>query len=195
MTADDRSDDRAGRSRLQRSAKAPASEPIIEQLVGRRIPPLRLESTDGDVDIAVLASTLLVLFIYPHATGLPDEPVPGWARIPGAAGCTAEACGFRDLRTEFARTGASVAGLSVQTAADQAQFASRLTIPFRLVSDPDMRLGRSLGLPTFEAGGKTFYRRLTIVARREFVAKVFYPIDDPQNHARDAVRWLKTYGS
>jgi peroxiredoxin len=195
MTSDDRGGRGVRRSSGPRRGYEVGSESIVDRLLNRRIPALILESTDGDVDLAVLASSLLVLFIYPHATGLSDEPVPGWARIPGAVGCTAEACGFRDLSNEFDTMRASVAGMSVQTTAEQMSFSSRVGIPLRLISDTKMQLWESLALPAFEAAGKTFYKRLTFVARSGYITKVFYPIDDPQNHARDVLRWLQTHGS
>ena len=53
-------------------------------LAGRELPPLKLDSTDGRVDLRELGRHLLVLFLYSHATGLPEPPVPNWDRIPGA---------------------------------------------------------------------------------------------------------------
>jgi peroxiredoxin len=169
-----------------------ASGRTAERLVGAGVPALRLESTGGPVNLADLAAGLLVLFVYPHATGLPDAPVPGWDLIPGARGCTAQACGFWDHHDRLRGLGAEVAGLSVQTVDEQRAFASRVGVEYRLISDPTRRLAQALGLPTFTADGRTFYRRLTLVGRRSRVVKVFSPVLAPEANAEEVAAWLET---
>ena len=161
-------------------------------LAGQALPSLTLESTEGPVDLRELAAGLVVLFIYPHATGLPDVPVPGWESISGALGCTAESCGFRDRQADYEGLGVVVAGLSVQGPDDQRAFAERVRIRYRLISDPSLQLAAVLGLPTFTASGRTFYRRLTLVISRGMVRKVFYPIAEPGQHADEVLAWLGT---
>jgi peroxiredoxin len=161
-----------------------------DHLLGAALPSLRLESTAGEVDLDALATGLLVLFIYPHATGLPDAPVPGWDTIPGARGCTAQSCGFRDEHDRVADLGATIAGLSVQTAEEQREFAARVGLRFPLISDPGLRLAAALRLPTFTAGERAFYERLTLVARERSIGKVFHPVPAPERNAADVLRWL-----
>jgi len=50
----------------------------------------------------------VVLFAYPR-TGVPGQisPVDGWDMIPGARGCTPQACAFRDLHKEITAAGAA----------------------------------------------------------------------------------------
>lgn len=170
---------------------------VVEDLVtggleGATLPALRLETTAGEVDLAELASELLVLFIYPHATGLPDAPVPGWDLIPGARGCTAQSCGFRDHHGLLRDLGAEIAGLSVQTVDEQRDFAERVALHYRLISDPTLQLAAVLGLPTFTAGGRTFYKRLTLIARGRRIVTVFYPVLEPERNAADVVAWLES---
>ena len=165
---------------------------VGERLVGAAVPALTLNSTEGPVDLAELAADLLVLFVYPHATGLPDSPVPGWDLIPGARGCTAQACGFRDHHERLGRVGAEVAGLSVQTVEEQRAFASRLGIHYRLLSDPTRQSARVLGLPTFTADDQIFYRRLTIIGRNGRIVRVFSPVLEPEANAKEVVAWLET---
>jgi peroxiredoxin len=165
---------------------------VGERLVGAAVPALTLNSTEGPVDLAELAADLLVLFVYPHATGLPDSPVPGWDLIPGARGCTAQACGFRDHHERLGRVGAEVAGLSVQTVEEQRAFASRLGIHYRLLSDPARQSARVLGLPTFTADDQIFYRRLTIIGRNGRIVRVFSPVLEPEANAKEVVAWLET---
>jgi peroxiredoxin len=164
---------------------------LAARLLGIHVPSLALTATTGTIDLADLASNLLVLFVYPHATGLVGAPAPGWELIPGARGCTAEARGFRDHHDSLRHLGADVAGLSVQTVDEQRAFAARVGIQFPLISDPRGELAATFGLPMFMAGTATFYRRLTLIAKVGRVNKIFYPIPEPDRHAADVVAWLQ----
>ena len=64
-------------------------------------------------------------------------------------------------------------------------------MPFPVVSDPDLRLGAALGLPTFEISGLTLYKRFTLVAEDARIVKVFYPVFPPDANAGDVLRWLQ----
>jgi peroxiredoxin len=169
----------------------PADDGAGGHLIGTALPPLRLESTAGRVVLDGLAAGRLVLFIYPHATGLPDAPVPGWELIPGALGCTAQSCGFRDEHQALTGLGARLAGLSVQTVDEQRQFGARVGLRYPLISDPQRKLAAALGLPTFTTAGKTFYKRLTLIAAQGRVVKVFYPVLAPGRNAADVREWLE----
>jgi peroxiredoxin len=173
-------------------AIAVPAPPEFEALVGYELPRLALDSTDGAVDLRELARARLVLFIYPHATGLPEPPVPDWDLIPGARGCTAQSCGFRDSYARLREFGAEVAGLSAQTVAEQRQFAARVGLPHRLISDPELKLAAALELPTFAASGRTFYRRLCLVAEDGLIVNVIDPIAAPERNAAEVVAWLES---
>ena len=173
---------------------AARSEAPPERLVGSAVPGLVLASTAGPVDLAELAAGTLVLFVYPNATGLPEPPVPGWDDIPGARGCTAQACGFRDAHARLRDLGAEVAGLSAQRLGEQRQFAARVGLAYPLISDLALRLGSALGLPTFTASGREFYRRITLVATGGIVAHVTFPVTDPERNADEVLAWLEGPG-
>jgi peroxiredoxin len=170
---------------------ASASE-RLQALVGRELPQLELDSTNGPVDLHELAAARLVLFIYPHATGLPEPPVPDWDLIPGARGCTAQSCGFRDHYQRLYQLGAETAGLSAQEVAEQRQFAARAGLAYRLISDPKFKLAAALKLPTFVASGRPFYRRLAVVVEGSVIVKVFDPVDAPAENAAEIVGWLES---
>lgn len=161
-------------------------------LAGRTLPHLSFASTQGTVELAELAQDLLVLFVYPHATGLTEPPVAGWDDIPGARGCTAQSCGFRDHHAQLTALGAELAGLSVQTVEEQRSFASRVSLRYRLISDPTLRLAAALELPTFTADGRTFYRRLTLIAQQSRIKHLFYPVSDPEANASQVVELLES---
>jgi len=132
-----------------------------------------------------------VLFAYPR-TGVPGtEMPPGWDAIPGARGCTPEACGFRDAHAQFTDLGARILALSTQDPDYQLELAERLHLPFPVLSDERLELTRELGLPTFEAGGATLLKRLTLVIDDGRIAHVFYPIFPPDTHAAEVLGWLR----
>ncbi|HVN60616.1 MAG TPA: peroxiredoxin [Gaiellaceae bacterium] len=172
----------------------PVDDGACDRLPGTVIPALVLPSSQGTVDLAVLARGRLVLYVYPRS-GRPGVPLlPGWDSIPGARGCTPQSCAFRDHAEELAGLGARVAGLSAQSLDDQVEFAERNQMPFPVVSDEGLLLRDALGLPTFEIEGLTLYKRVTIVAEAGRVAKVFYPVFPPDRNAAEVVAWLSRQG-
>jgi peroxiredoxin Q/BCP len=63
-------------------------------------------------------------------------------------GCTAEACGFRDALSDFAKSGAEVVGVSRDSLARHEKFRGKYDLPFRLVSDEDGKLCEAYGVWT-----------------------------------------------
>lgn len=185
-----------GAGRESTAAERAGAAALSRALLGRPLPRLWLESTRGPANLAELARDPLVLFIYPHATGLPEAPVPGWDSVPGARGCTAESCAFRDRQRDLEELGSTIAGLSVQPVDEQLAFAARMGLRYRLISDPTLRLAAVLGLPTFELAGRAFYRRITLLAADGRITRAFYPIRQPEQHASAVIEWLaaKTRG-
>lgn len=164
-------------------------------LVDLALPPLALAATDGStVVLDSLGPGRTVIYVYP-LTGRPGDDMPdGWDNIPGARGCTPEACGFRDHHDELQRAGArAVFGLSSQTNEYQRELVDRLRLPFAVLADPELQLAAALGLPTFAAGGMELYRRLTLVITDGSVEHVFYPVTQPADHATEVVRWLEEH--
>jgi peroxiredoxin len=176
---------------LPEGLPVPADDGTADHLPGAAIPSLRLRATDGaSVDLAAAAAGLLVLYVYPR-TGTPGVPlIEGWDEIPGARGCTPHNCAFRDHAAALARLGARVHGLSAQPLAEQVEFAERERMPYPLLNDSDLRLAAELGLPTFEAGGMTLYKRLTLIARAGRIEHVLYPVFPPGSDAAQVVELL-----
>ena len=136
-----------------------------------------------------------MVYIYPR-TGVPGVDLPpGWDEIPGARGCTPQSCGFRDHFAELKRLGvAQLYGLSTQDTAYQQEAASRLHLPFAILSDEKLALTRALKLPTFVTSGMTLLKRMALVIDDGVIGKVFYPVFPPDKNAADVVAWLRSSG-
>jgi peroxiredoxin len=168
----------------------PVDDGACDHLQGLQVPQLTLESSVGPVDLAAFAAGRAVLYLYPR-TGRPDRTIPDeWNAIPGARGCTPESCGFRDHAQELRAHGAKLAGLSAQTLEEQVELAERLGILYPVIADPGLALRDALRLPTFEFGGQTLYKRVTLVFEGGRIAKVFYPVFPPDQAAEEVLAWL-----
>lgn len=177
----------------------PADLPVPEDdgasahLPGTKVPHLELQGTGGgSVRLDAFGAGRTVIYVYP-LTGRPGTDLPdGWDSIPGARGCTPEACAFRDHHQDLLAVGADgVFGLSSQDTDYQREVVERLHLPFQMLSDPARSLARELGLPTFETSGLTLYKRLTLIIRDGVIEHVFYPIFPPGEHADQVVTWLR----
>jgi len=178
---------------LPPSLPAPVDDGAARHLIGVRLPVLRLPSTDGgELDLGALGDGRTILYVYPM-TAEPGRALPhGWDELPGARGCTPQACSMRDHLGELRAAGAArVIGLSGQSPAAQAEAHDRLHPPFPLVSDEQGRAAAALGLPTFELSGDTYLRRLTMVVRDGRVEHVFYPVFPTDTHAQQVIAWLE----
>jgi len=172
---------------------APSDDGGAAHLTGMAIPPISLLATDDtSVTLAALRGRTVV-FAYPR-TGEPGRIalVDDWDMIPGARGCTPHTCGFRDLFAELKAAGASqVFGLSTQSNAYQTEMATRLHLPFAVLSDEKLELTHALNLPTMEVAGLTLIKRLALIIDDARITHVFYPVFPPDKNAGDVLRWLK----
>ncbi len=173
---------------------APSDDGAAAHLVGADVPSTTLAATDGStVDLAALTGRTVV-YAYPR-TGRPDEAplTTDWDLIPGARGCTPQACDFRDHHDDLAEAGARVFGLSTQDSPYQREAAQRLHLPFAMLSDEHLALTQAMALPTLDVVGQVLLRRLTMVLRDGVVEHVWYPVFPPHTHAKDVVSWLRSH--
>lgn len=182
-----------GTDRVGAESRPPAEDSAAAHLPGRAMPRLALPlSGGGSVDLAQLPAGRTVIFLYPRMIAPGTQAPEGWDELPGARGCTAEACDFRDSASALRAAGVSlILGLSSQDTSAQREAAERLHLPFMLASDPAFDLATSLLLPTFAAPGiSRLYRRLTLIVREGRIEHVFYPVFPPDTHARRLAAWL-----
>ncbi|MFD9002234.1 peroxiredoxin [Streptomyces sp. NPDC059582] len=101
--------------------------------VGTRVEDFSLPDETGTVRSLseLLADGPVVLFFYPAAL---------------TAGCTAEACHFRDLAAEFAAAGGRPVGISGDSVDRQQEFAGRHTLGMPLLSDADGTVRERFGV-------------------------------------------------
>jgi peroxiredoxin len=172
---------------------APADDGAAAHLVGMTVPPVSLVATnDTSVTLAALPGRTVV-FAYPR-TGEPGKIalVDDWDMIPGARGCTPQTCAFRDLFAELKAAGAKqVFGLSTQSNEYQTEMASRLHLPFPILSDERLQLTQALDLPTMDVAGLTMIKRLALIIDDARITHAFYPVFPPDRDAGDVLAWLK----
>ncbi len=172
---------------------APVDDGACDHLPGLALPDVELPvATGGKRALAAAPTRWLVLYVYPRTGGPGVELPPDWDAIPGARGCTPQSCAFRDHHADLAALDATVAGISAQPRAEQAEFAARMHIPFPLLNDAELRLREPpLRLPTFPAGERILYRRVTLVAEHGVIRKVFYPVFPPDRNAAEVLAYLR----
>jgi peroxiredoxin Q/BCP len=118
-----------------------ATELKLKLKEGDKAPGFSALTSGGEtVSLAGLKGRNVVLYFYPRD----DTP-----------GCTKEACAFRDAYAEFAKRGAVVLGVSVDSAESHARFATKYKLPFPLLVDEDRKIVTAYGV----WGEKTFMGR------------------------------------
>ncbi|MEU0968920.1 peroxiredoxin [Streptomyces sp. NPDC005917] len=120
--------------------------------VGSRIEDFALPDETGTTRTLteLLADGPVVLFFYPAAL---------------SAGCTAEACHFRDLASEFAAAGARPVGISGDSVERQQEFSGKHTLGMPLLSDADGTVRERFGVKRGIALAPT--RRATFVIAQD----------------------------
>src|SRR5579859_6674973 len=104
--------------------------------VGDLAPDFTLPDQNGNrVHLSdVVAKNAVVLYFYPK-----DD----------SAGCTVEACTFRDSYEAFQQAGATVIGVSADSVKSHESFAQKLHLPFLLLSDHDRIVHQLYGVSNF----------------------------------------------
>ncbi|HEY9278101.1 MAG TPA: peroxiredoxin [Methylotenera sp.] len=171
----------------------PVDDGLAAHLEGLKLPDVSFVSTSGELVNLSRYQQKLVIYVY-LLTGRPDVALPeGWDEIPGARGCTPQACDFSNHYQELQALNTVVYGLSSQSTGYQSELKNRLHLPFDLLSDSDFFLRNILRLPTFKVNELLLYKRLTLIAEQAVIQKVFYPVFPPDQNARQVIDWLKSH--
>lgn len=102
---------------------------MIEE--GKPAPDFELASDTGEqVKLSSLRGQPVILYFYPKD----DTP-----------GCTAQACGIRDVYGDFRRRGAVVLGVSPDDEASHVKFKQKYSLPFTLLADPSHEVAERYG--------------------------------------------------
>jgi len=172
----------------------PEDDGACAHLPGTELPALALPATTGPpVRLDRLATPWTVIYAYPK-TGLPGQAPPAdWDAIPGARGCTPQNCAFRDHYAELQGLGAAVFGLSTQSTAYQQEMATRLHLPFPVLSDEQLQLTNALRLPTFRFDESTLLKRLSLILEGSRIVHVVYPVFPSNADAPAVLAWLRDH--
>jgi len=170
----------------------PQDDGACNHLVGMALPNSTLLATDGSmVNLSQLPGRL-VIYCYPM-TGQPKVPLPeGWDQIPGARGCTPQSCAYRDHYQALQALNVNVCGVSVQSTDYQREMATRLHLPFLVLSDAQYQFQKALNLPTFEAAGMMLLKRVTLIATQGRIEAVHYPIFPSDSDPAWVLDYLKS---
>ncbi|KAF4548071.1 Redoxin-like protein 3 [Elsinoe fawcettii] len=173
----------------------PKDDGAVAHLQDTSLPSVSLPTTSSSSVDPSTFNDLSILFIYPR-TGAPGEQIPdAWNSIPGARGCTPQACSFRDLYKDLKSKGVdAVYGLSTQDSVYQQEAKDRLHLPYELLSDEKLAFAKALNLPTFDYSGRTLIKRMTLIIKDGKVIKVFYPVYPPDKSAEEVLHWLEQGG-
>lgn len=148
--------------------------------VGQPAPEFALPDQDGEqVRLADLKGKPLILYFYPK-----DD----------TAGCTKEACSFRDYYSEIQSAGAAVYGASPDSPESHREFIEKYDLNFPLLSDEDKDAARAYGVwIERERDGKKFMgiTRTTFAIDEEGkIARVWENVT-PDMHGEEILTWLK----
>ena len=117
---------------------AAAAQDIVLN-VGDEAPVFQAPADDGTLwrSTEHLGDKILVVYFYPAAM---------------TGGCTAQACAFRDHRSQLEELGATVVGVSGDRIENLRVFKGQYRLNFPLLSDPNGVVMRAFGVPMRDGG-------------------------------------------
>jgi len=141
---------------------------------GRAAPAFRLPDQDGKQHaLEDFRGSWVLLYFYPKD----DTP-----------GCTAEACGFRDVFSQLKRRECAVLGISTDSVASHRAFADKYGLPFTLLADPEGQTTMAYGARRWKSFmGKTALGtiRCSFLIDPDGVVRKAYPKVTPEEHAKE----------
>ena len=99
---------------------------------GKQAPDFTLKDKNGnDFTLSSLRGKRVVLYFYPK------DNTPG---------CTRQACAFAGTYKQFEAKGVEVVGVSRDSAASHLKFAEKYSLPFIILSDPELEVIKAYGV-------------------------------------------------
>jgi peroxiredoxin Q/BCP len=146
---------------------------------GTKAPDFTLLDMDGKAhSLSDFAGQRVVLYFYPKDN---------------TAGCTRQACAFRDAQDQMAALNAAVIGISKDSAASHRKFAEKNELNFLLLSDPDHAVMEAYGVwQEKKMCGKVSMgtvRTTFIIDEKGVVEKVMEKVK-PDTNAADVAAYL-----
>lgn len=168
-----------------------AARRLARDLTGETMPPVRLKTVDGEpVDLEHdVAIGWVVSYFYPGTSA------PAAAGPDGPAQDAAQHRAYRDRQDAFSARDVRTLGISSQSPTTQLKTALAGQITHPLLNDPELVLADELGLPTFELGGRRWYRRLTLLTRDRRIERVFYPVASGDRNPSQVLAWMQLNGA
>jgi peroxiredoxin len=169
----------------------PDPEALIDRLIGKPLPTTGLPWAEDvgahpDVPLGALARVglaqlaargALLVYLAPaeDATDREDDTM-------GRA--------LRDVQYALHDLGVDTVGIATQPIAEQYEHASIELFTQQLLSDLDLVLAKTLGVPFTTVNAKVEYQPIILIALDSRIAHVIYPIASPRASAQDALDWL-----
>jgi peroxiredoxin Q/BCP len=138
---------------------------------GEQAPEFELPDQDGaTVKLSELRGQTVVLYFYPKA----DTP-----------GCTTQACGIRDRRSDYAAAGVRVLGVSPDPVAKVKKFHDKFDLGFTLLADADHAVAERYGTWIEKSMyGRKYWgnARATFIIDGEGIVRHVIPKASPKTH-------------
>ena len=146
---------------------------------GQSAPDFELPDQDGNpLRLSDLRGGLVVLYFYPKA----DTP-----------GCTTQACGIRDHRSDYDAIGATVLGVSPDPVKAVKKFYDKQDLGFTLLADSDHAVAEQYGVwGEKKYAGKSYFgvfRSTFVIDAEGNVAKVMHNVK-PDGHPEQVLAVL-----
>lgn len=141
--------------------------------IGDQAPDFSLPDENGQIHrLSQYRGQKVVVYFYPKD----DTP-----------GCTKEACGIRDLFSQFTDNKIVVLGVNYDDAASHKKFKDKHNLPFILLSDGDKSVSKQ-----YNADGMFFPSRKTYLVDEEGILIKIFENVNVLNHAEEILRYFES---
>lgn len=148
-----------------------------------KAPDFSLSDKDGNIHtLSDFSGKKLVLYFYPR------DNTPG---------CTRQACAFAAAYADFRKMDIAVVGISKDSAASHAKFAEKHSLPFILLSDPELSAIKAYDVwqekKNYGKVSMGVVRSTYIIDENGVIEKVF-PKAKPDTNAAEILDYLRKQG-